>query len=355
MPERTCSCAHCGDDFTTSHPRKIYCGRKCACAAMNAKHNPRIVHEPRACTWCGDTFTPTRSDSTTCSLRCRNRGHYKPRDRWHDKQCEYCGKDFKSKRSDARYCSNTCNNRVWSPRRNPTKAWTPKQRILPAQRACEGCGADISARMGNARYCEPCGAGRAKVHEQTRLAKRPYYSECIGCGEEFEEPRQQRYCTKTCAGQTNRSKQLSVALAKSCRGCGEQFTTFDIRRNECGTACRQWAAKYPGVLRILDRECRHCAQPYRAVTAAQYFCTPKCSKSFGKIQRRGRMEAAYVEPVSKGAIAKRDRWVCKLCGVKVDRRLEWPHPMSASIDHIVPISKGGEHSNANCQLAHLVC
>lgn len=30
-------------------------------------------------------------------------------------------------------------------------------------------------------------------------------------------------------------------------------------------------------------------------------------------------------------------------------------PMSASVDHIVPLSRGGEHSMANVQCAHLSC
>jgi len=48
--------------------------------------------------------------------------------------------------------------------------------------------------------------------------------------------------------------------------------------------------------------------------------------------------------------------VCALCGQPVDKHLKFPHPMSASIDHIVPIAKGG-HPSAyeNLQLTHLIC
>lgn len=48
--------------------------------------------------------------------------------------------------------------------------------------------------------------------------------------------------------------------------------------------------------------------------------------------------------------------VCALCGMPVDKRLKFPHPMSATIDHIIPIAKGGHPAALdNMQLAHLIC
>jgi 5-methylcytosine-specific restriction endonuclease McrA len=35
--------------------------------------------------------------------------------------------------------------------------------------------------------------------------------------------------------------------------------------------------------------------------------------------------------------------------------LAWPHPASASLDHRIPLSKGGSHTAENTQLAHLAC
>jgi 5-methylcytosine-specific restriction endonuclease McrA len=61
------------------------------------------------------------------------------------------------------------------------------------------------------------------------------------------------------------------------------------------------------------------------------------------------------DPVRRELIARRDRWCCQLCGERVDERLVWPHPLSASLDHVVPLTKGGAHEPANVQLAHLRC
>jgi len=47
---------------------------------------------------------------------------------------------------------------------------------------------------------------------------------------------------------------------------------------------------------------------------------------------------------------------CAICGKPVDMSLKWPHPLSKSIDHIVPVSLGGHPSDRdNLQLAHLAC
>lgn len=48
--------------------------------------------------------------------------------------------------------------------------------------------------------------------------------------------------------------------------------------------------------------------------------------------------------------------VCGICGKPVDFSLKYPHPLSPSIDHIIPVDKGGHPSDlANLQLAHRTC
>lgn len=48
--------------------------------------------------------------------------------------------------------------------------------------------------------------------------------------------------------------------------------------------------------------------------------------------------------------------VCGICGKPVDFSFKFPHPLSASIDHIIPVDKGGHPSDiSNLQLAHLCC
>lgn len=48
--------------------------------------------------------------------------------------------------------------------------------------------------------------------------------------------------------------------------------------------------------------------------------------------------------------------ICAICGKPVDKSLKYPHPMSATVDHIIPISRHGHPSDiSNLQLAHRWC
>lgn len=62
-------------------------------------------------------------------------------------------------------------------------------------------------------------------------------------------------------------------------------------------------------------------------------------------------------PVLLAEIAERDGWRCQIpaCLLPVDPKLSWPDVMSASLDHVLPLSRGGAHTPANVRLAHLRC
>ena len=48
--------------------------------------------------------------------------------------------------------------------------------------------------------------------------------------------------------------------------------------------------------------------------------------------------------------------ICGICGKPVDKSLKFPHPLSPTIDHIIPIDRGGHPSALdNLQLAHFCC
>ena len=47
---------------------------------------------------------------------------------------------------------------------------------------------------------------------------------------------------------------------------------------------------------------------------------------------------------------------CGICGKPVDFSLKYPDPLSATVDHIIPVSKNGHPSEiSNLQLAHFSC
>lgn len=54
-------------------------------------------------------------------------------------------------------------------------------------------------------------------------------------------------------------------------------------------------------------------------------------------------------------IGERDGWRCHLCHRKVNRKLSGMHPDGPTIDHLVPLSFGGEDTLDNVALAHRKC
>ena len=48
--------------------------------------------------------------------------------------------------------------------------------------------------------------------------------------------------------------------------------------------------------------------------------------------------------------------ICGICGKPVDFSFKNPHPLAPTVDHIIPVSKGGHPSDlSNLQLAHRCC
>lgn len=48
--------------------------------------------------------------------------------------------------------------------------------------------------------------------------------------------------------------------------------------------------------------------------------------------------------------------ICGICGKPVDKSIKYPDPMSPTIDHIIPIDRGGHPADIdNLQLAHMKC
>lgn len=88
-----------------------------------------------------------------------------------------------------------------------------------------------------------------------------------------------------------------------------------------------------------------------------YFQTPagRIVKRAGHSNRRAKMKNAFIEDIYEQEIFKRDGWRCQICSKKVNPKLKHPHLYSASLDHIVPLAKGGTHEKKNTQLAHLHC
>ena len=67
-----------------------------------------------------------------------------------------------------------------------------------------------------------------------------------------------------------------------------------------------------------------------------------------KRRRAERLRAAPRERVDRQAIFERDGWICGICGEVVVRA-------DATLDHIVPVARGGPYTAANLRIAHAIC
>lgn len=116
----------------------------------------------------------------------------------------------------------------------------------------------------------------------------------------------------------------------------------------------------------------NCNRPHlaRGLCSLHYQRLPHCKLSVAKShkterqrqlqrdrcgKRRALKANCFVEMVRLPIVLERDDWVCHICGEKIMKEEKFPSQRSPSLDHVIPLSKGGLHSYANVKAAHLVC
>lgn len=72
-------------------------------------------------------------------------------------------------------------------------------------------------------------------------------------------------------------------------------------------------------------------------------------------QRRARLRGAFVEVVIPALVFERDLYICQICGQPCPSMATVPQPDAPTVDHIVALSNGGEHSYANTQCLCFMC
>lgn len=137
------------------------------------------------------------------------------------------------------------------------------------------------------------------------------------------------------------ARRLPPLPTVACAGCGTEYRPRRRDQRWCSKKCRN--AHYNAQFREtggLSPEARERQRMYWQA---------KCRR------RRAAKRGGRSEPYTLGEIAERDGFCCALCGDLVPMDVKVPEASAPTIDHIVPVSRGGDDTKANVQLAHFLC
>lgn len=180
---------------------------------------------------------------------------------------------------------------------------------------------------------------------------------CVICGAEFSTYRKSsRYCSRAC-----RDAAITTLPVCVCAFCEKEFRPKKSVQQYCSKRCGRLAnVKPPTAFQVSMFRVCHCGTVFvkRQGKVQCSACQDKETrvKNSQRGYARRAVTALYVaERIDPIEIAERDGWRCGLCGEAVTPGLKWPNPDALSLDHILPISKGGRHTPDNVQLSHLRC
>ena len=273
------------------------------------------------------------------------------------------------------------------------------------QRTCRACGDPIQTSAGRGRprlFCNQCSRPKCgKDATGTATQSRPGTpTVCEWCGNTFLSPAGRTTCSDRC----RQSKRWATVPRQPCAGCGDQTSKPLGQTGARCQHCRPQMFDHGTRKGYRDGKCRcdQCkawkladsrltAQRVKASADTRPRCVdegcarPMCSRGMCKMHykrwarahgminspsedwRTPRRTALLIQrrAIVRGATGPADRFTvhdliardgntCGICGEPIEGT-RYPHPMSASIDHIIPISLGGPHTLTNARATHLRC
>lgn len=199
-------------------------------------------------------------------------------------------------------------------------------------RACQDCSVPFPPDTHLAkRRCEPCRkAANNASHRRRYVAGRVVEGSaaCVACGGELVQP-ESRGRTRLRCVECNKPKGPRPAT-----GCVNPRCQVTI---ESPSANQKWCS----------RQCRYRVQDIGPRAALRW------ARKNAKRRPDGRAGAGWTR-LRRQVLAEEP--ACWVCEDEIDRNLRFPHPMSGSADHVVPLEVGGEIlDRENVRAAHLEC
>jgi 5-methylcytosine-specific restriction endonuclease McrA len=207
--------------------------------------------------------------------------------------------------------------------------------IVTPSKACGQCGKAIKIR----RICNACHLKEYKKAHPERVA---------------------RYRALESA-----KAKLTTRQQRPCLDCHIEFVTSPAKR--C-SSCVKARVKYKTFIRNSKlhqapaRACKECGlmfTPAYGVKRRTYCsdgCCSRATKRTARLKGKAKKRSLTIESVNPFKVFERDGWRCHLCGCKTPKEKRGTyHPKAPELDHIVPLSKGGEHSYRNTACACRAC
>lgn len=250
------------------------------------------------------------------------------------------------------------------------------------ERQCRMCAKPFQPATVNQHFCSPTEAERAKGYIKSHCARTfqqrayrlrkgtgttqvdaplPKPFDCAQCGERCSpgdnvSDHASKFCSAECKGTWHR---LHVVLPKARRKARRERVQAALDPAARGeTAQRRW----------VEGPCPTCGKraTVRYSGPSVGYCSRVCKKRAagrranaknggGKHRHRARRYGVAYKPVSRAKVFERDNYVCGICRQPTDRDAQVPDPRAPTLDHIVPISKGGPHLYSNVQTACFEC
>lgn len=214
---------------------------------------------------------------------------------------------------------------------------------------------------------------------------------CEVCAAEFKRKRggknAGRCCSRACGFELQRRQRAankvktwqwrSIISYRQCDGCGKTITQGKRTKQVCNAACYRLAAGMTPRGSEVAGRCKCGGAITYTLTSMHRTHCDKCKRANAKARRRdyraaSRQSGTYIgsdhrkrarkynvdyEPIQPRYIYERDNWTCHLCGERVHKShpKDGYDPLGPSLDHIIPMSKGGAHIKSNVALAHFIC
>ena len=197
---------------------------------------------------------------------------------------------------------------------------------------------------------------------------------CKHCGQPYQRKRREEnqgktFCSRACAFAWKHDHagegKCTAVYFKQCKVCDTLFTSRLLSQLICSDECRKINARI--VARASSEkssnkglcQCKECLSEFIPVYGDKHrtFCSDACCKRFYRRNRSHMMRAAGkgMEHISLARLFLRDGGKCQLCGKRLSTKHVVPHKAAPTVDHIVPLAKGGIHGPSNVQLACFAC